>query len=207
MNQFKIIGSSPPRVDALEKVTGKAMFTADFKTHHLLHVKAVRSPYAHARILSIDTSEAEGLPGVRGVIKPQDVPDKRIGSMIVDRFLLPRDNIVRFVGEAIILVAAETADIAEEAVELVKIEYEELPAVFDVEEAMKKDPPVIIHPERSSYTYEPSPRYPQMLDPAIPNLQTMAVLRTGDVERGFKEADLIVENRYDCQSVQHCPIE
>ncbi|GAH43164.1 unnamed protein product, partial [marine sediment metagenome] len=107
----------------------------------------------------------------------------------------------------IILVAAETADIAEEAVELVKIEYEELPAVFDVEEAMKKDPPVIIHPERSSYTYEPSPRYPQMLDPAIPNLQTMAVLRTGDVERGFKEADLIVENRYDCQSVQHCPIE
>jgi carbon-monoxide dehydrogenase large subunit len=190
----------------LEKVTGKAMFTADFKPLGL-YLKAARSPYAHARILSIDTSAAERLPGVRGVIKPEDVPDKRYGSLLLDRYVLPRDNIVRFVGEAVVLVAADTVDIAEEAVELVKVNYEELPAVFDVEEAIKKEPPVIIHPDRPSYTYTPSTRYPEILDPDIPNLQNMAVLRTGDVDKGFREADLIVENRYFCEPVQHCPIE
>ncbi len=169
MNPLNIIGTSPPRVDALEKVTGTAMFTADFQTPKMLHLKAVRSDSPHARIVSIDTSQAEELSGVRGFLKPEDVLDKRAGVCLEDRFLLPRDHVVRFVGEPIVLVAADTADIAEEAVELVKIEYDELPAVFDPEEAIKKDPPVIIHPERASYNYVPLPRYPQMLDPDMPN--------------------------------------
>ncbi len=207
MKEFSIIGTSPPRVDALEKVTGRAMFTADDKAAGMLYLKAVRSPHPHARIISIDTSEAEKLPGVRGVVKPEDVPDKRTGVCLLDRYLLPRDNIVRFVGEPIVLVAADTVEIAEEAIELVRVEYEELPAVFDPEEAIKKDTPVIIHPERARYTYELMPRYPQILDPDVANLQNMAMLRTGDVEKGFKEADLIVENRYYCESVQPCPIE
>ena len=111
------------------------------------------------------------------------------------------------VGEPVVLVAAGTVDIAEEAVELVKIKYKELPAVFNPEESAKKKPPTIIRPERPSYVYEPLPRYPEMLDPNIPNLQTMAILRTGDVEKGFKEADLIVEIRYYCESLHTCPIE
>ena len=207
MNSFKIIGTSPTRVDALEKVTGKAMFTADFMSPPMLHLKAVRSPHAHARILHIDTSEAERLPGVKGIVRPEDAPDKRSGVCIQDRYILPRDYVVRYVGQAILLIAANTADIAETAVELVKIEYEELPAVFDPEEAIKKDPPCIIHPDCANYHYDPLPRYPQILDPDIPNLQTMALLRTGDVEKGFREADLIVENRYYCEPPQHCPLE
>ncbi len=94
MKEFYIIGSSPPRVDALEKVTGKAMFTSDHMVLGLLHLKAVSSPYAHAKIVRIDTSKAEKLPGVKGIIKPEDAPEKRIGSFLLDRYLLPRDHIV-----------------------------------------------------------------------------------------------------------------
>ena len=207
MKGLTMIGTSPPRVDALEKVTGQAMFTADYKTAGMLHLKAVRSPHAHARIVGINTSKAEKLAGVKGVVLPKDAPDKRIGAFLLDRYLLPRDNIVRYVGEAVALVAATTADIAEEAVELVKVTYEKLPAVFDSEEAIKKNPPAIIHPERSSYIYEPSARYPSMLDPDIPNIQNMATLYKGDVNKGFKEADLVVENRYSFEAIQHCPLE
>jgi len=207
MKSYNIIGTSQPRVDALEKVTGSAMFTADYNTPKMLHLKAVRSELPHAKIVSIDTTAAEKLSGVRGVLRPEDVPDKRSGVCLEDRFILPRDNIVRFVGEPIVFIAADTIDIAEEAVEMVKIEYEELPAVFDPEEAIKKDPPAIIHPDRSKYHYVPLPRYPQMLDPNIPNLQNMAKLRAGNVEKGFKVADLVVENRFFCESPQHCPIE
>lgn len=207
MKQFKMIGGSPPRVDAAEKVTGKAMFTADYKMPGMLRLKAVTSQYAHARIVGIDTSRAERLPGVKGIVRPEDVPDKRAGSGILDRYLLPRDNTVRFVGEPIVLVAANTADIAEEAVELIKIEYEELQAIFDPEEAIKRDTPVLVHPQRSSYTFQPIPRYPEILDPDIPNLYNMSLLRTGDVEKGFGEADLIVENRYYCESLHPSPLE
>ena len=207
MKEFSIIGSSPPRVDALGKVTGKAMYTADLKTTGMLYLKLVRSPHAHARIVSIDTSKAELLPGVQGILRPEDVPDKRAGVPIADRYLLPRDNIVRFAGEAVVVIAADTADIAEEALELVKVEYEELAAVFDPEQAMGKDTPAIIHPDRPNYAFESSPRHPEILDPGVTNLQNKAVLYTGDVEKGFREADLVVENRYVAETVQHCPLE
>ncbi len=207
MSEFSIIGTSPPRVDALEKVTGKAMFTADYKMPGMLYLKAVTSPHAHARIVRIDISKAERLFGVRGFVMPDDVPDKRTGGLLADRYVLPRDGIVRYVGEPILLVAADTADIAGEAAGLVEIDYEELAAVFDIEEAIKQDPSVVIHPELPDYYYRPAPRYPQILDPERPNVCNIASLRTGDVERGFEEADLIVENDYYCPSIAHSPLE
>jgi len=207
MSKFFIIGESPTRVDALEKVTGKAMYTADYWVPGILHLKAVRSPYPHAKILRIDTSKAEGLSGVRGVIKPEDAPDKRTGTLLQDRYLLPRDGIVRFVGEPIVLVVADTLETAEEATELVEIDYEELPTVFDVEQAMTKEPPAILHPDRFNYTYEYHPRYGELRVPDMPNLQNSAFIRMGDIDKGFKESDLIVENRYQAESVQQCPIE
>ena len=81
MTNFHIIGDSPVRVDALDKVTGRAMFTADFKEPRMLYLKLVRSPYPHARILSIDTSKAEKLAGVRGIVRPEDAPKKRVGTL------------------------------------------------------------------------------------------------------------------------------
>lgn len=207
MKKFFIIGESPTRVDALEKVTGKAMFTADYRMPGMLHLKMVRSPYPHARIVQIDTSKAERFPGVRGVIRPEDAPERRAGITLLDRHVLPRDGFVRFVGEPVVLVAADTPEIAEEAAEFVEIDYEILPAVFDVEEAMKKDSPVILHPDRLNYTHEPHPRYPYIHVPDICNLQNSAFIRVGDVEKGFEESDLVVQNKYVAESVQHCPIE
>lgn len=207
MKEFTVIGSSPPRVDALEKVTGKAKFTADYKTQGMLHLKVIGSSCAHARIVQIDTSKAEGLLGVRGFLRPEDVPPKRTGELIHDRYVLPCDGVVRFIGEPILLLAADSADVAEDAADLVEIRYEELPAVFDVDEAMNQHPPVILHPDLRSYYYRPAPRYPQMLDLEKPNVCNMATLCTGDVEKGFEESDLIIENDYSCFPVAHCPLE
>lgn len=207
MKEFSLIGASPARLDALEKVTGKAMFTEDYRTPGILHLKIIGSSCAHAKIVGINTSKAESLFGVRGLVRPEDVPNKRTGELLSDRYVLPRDGIVRFVGEPILLVAADTADIAEAAAELVKIDYEELPAVFDIEDAMKTNPPAVVHPDRPSYKYRPAPRYPEMIDPKRPNICNMATLCSGDVDRGFRESDLVIENDYFCSPVAHCPLE
>ena len=99
MAEHAFVGKSVPRVDALEKVTGRAKFSPDIEVHGMLHVKVLRSTYAHARIVSIDTSEAEKLPGVKGVATGRGVPDERLGY-IQDRYVLARD-VVRFVGEPV----------------------------------------------------------------------------------------------------------
>lgn len=147
MNEFTIIGTSPPKVDAFEKVTGKATYTADYKMPGMLYLKMVRSPHAHARIIRLGTSKAERLFGVRGVVRPEDVPDKRTGGLLQDRYVLPRDGIVRYVGEPVLLVAADTADIAEEAVELVEIDYDLATSLFWVALATR----TIARPQSWSY--------------------------------------------------------
>ena len=151
MGELKVVGKSVPRVDALEKVTGKAKFCSDFKMPNMLWGKILRSPYPHARIVSIDTSKAERLPGVRAVVTGRDAPDKMIGIQLKDQYVLCRDNLVRSVGEAVAAVAAESAEVTEDALKLINITYEVLPTVFDPEEAMKKEPPVIIHPNLPNY--------------------------------------------------------
>ena len=192
MNDYHIIGDSPIRVDALDKATGRAMFTADFKEPGMLHLKVLRSPYPHARILRIDTSKTEKLAGVRGVVIPEDAPLKRIGTLLNDRYILPCDNIVRYVGEPIVMVAADTPDIAEDGVDLVEVEYEQLPTIFNTEEAIKDTTPSVVHPDRPNYVYDFHPRYGEMRvpdNPNMPNLQNAAFIYNGDVEQGFSESD------------------
>lgn len=206
MAKLSVVGKSVPRIDALEKVTGKAKFAGDFKVAGMLHVKVLRSPYAHARIVSIDTSKAEKLPGVRAVVTGKDAPDVRIGMVLNDQYVLCRDSIVRSVGESVVAVAADTVEIAEEALDLIDVNYEELPAVFDPEEAMEEDPPTIIHPDLPSYT-SPAPYIKWGFEPGRPNVLYHYTIRNGDVERGFEEADLIVENRFSTCRVVHGQLE
>jgi carbon-monoxide dehydrogenase large subunit len=206
MAEFSVVGKSVPRVDAPAKVTGKAKFCADFKLPGMLYAKLLRSPQAHARILRIDTSRAEKLPGVRAVCTGKDVPDKRVGIMVLDQYLIARE-MVRYVGEPVAVVAADTPEIAEDALDLIDVKYEELIAVFDVEEAMSPDCPVVLHPDLPHYTRIRSAGTFPPLDPERLNVYSTWRIRQGDVEKGFQEADLIVENRYSVHGYNHCCLE
>jgi CO/xanthine dehydrogenase Mo-binding subunit len=204
MAELVVVGKSVPRVDALEKVTGKARFTVDIKLPHMLYGKLLRSSYPHARIISIDSSKAEELPGVRAVVTGKDMPARRHGNFIFDQYLPARD-VVRFVGEPVAAVAADSLDIAEEALDLIEVQYEELPAIFDAEDAMGTDPPVIIHPDL--FNYERTSVLTPHLDPPRPNVFQHFKIRKGNVEKGFQEADLIMESRFSRPRVQHCQME
>ena len=206
MNKLSIVGRDIRRIDAQDKVTGKAKFSGDFKEGPTLYAKVVRSPYAHARILAIDTSVAEGLPGVKAIVKPEDAPPRRTGYLAaIDRYVLPRDGIVRYAGEGIAIAVATCQIEAEEAAAAVNIEYEELPGIFDAEEAMKKTCPVAVHPDKFSYYSESA--YGCEICPDIPNVCTTFRICQGDVEKGFSEADLIIENRFTSGRAQHCRLE
>jgi CO/xanthine dehydrogenase Mo-binding subunit len=195
MKDLLVIGKNVVRVDALEKVTGKAKYVADFNEPRL-YAKVLRSPHAHAKIMSMDTSRAEKFPGVRGVVKPEDAPATRMGFVgCADRQVLPVNGIVRYVGEPVAVIAADSPEIAEEALEHVRVEYKVLPAVFDAEEAMSKDCFVVLHPEKKTYGTA-AKSDDSILVRDIPNVCGVFKLRKGDIERGFQEADLIVENRY-----------
>ena len=128
-----MVGKGVLRSDSLAKSLGKEKYCTDIKLPGMLHMKMLRSPHPHARILSIDTSAAEKVPGVRCVVTDKDAPQKMWGQALVkDRTVLAR-GIVHYAGEPVAAVAAETIEAAEEAVELMKARYEALPAVFDVE--------------------------------------------------------------------------
>jgi CO/xanthine dehydrogenase Mo-binding subunit len=203
--EYSVVGHDVSRVDAVEKVMGKGRFCSDLELPGILYGKALRSTCAHARIISIDTLEAERLPGVRGVVTGRDAPQKRSGGMryAFDQHVMAK-NVVRFVGEAVAAVAADTIEIAERAVELIKVEYRELPAVFDVEEAWTKEPLVVVHPDLPGY----EKAFPSMrLAPDRPNVANHYRVRHGDVKRGFQEADLIMEDRFTTARIQHCALE
>ena len=209
MSEYEYIGKSIPRIDAKEKVTGQAMFTADFKMQRMLVGKILRSPYPHAKILKIDISKAEKVPGVRAIITSDDVPPVRFSNSVEDQHVLPTDKIVRKVGDPVAAVAAETVDAAEKAINLIDVEYEELPTVTTIDEGWSKNPPAIIHPDRLNYTiYPPTSVYFKWKPiPDRPNnIQTFSVT-TGDTESGFKEADLIIENTFETVRGHHAPME
>lgn len=205
MKEFSVVGRSVPRVDALEKVTGKAKYSADLKLPGMLYAKVLRSPYPHARIVNIDTSKAARLTEIKAVITGKDAPQERVG-FIRDRCLLARD-VVRFVGEAVAAVAADTIEAAEEALALIKVEYEELPAVFDAEEAMGQNPSVVIHPDLFRYSLAPLPYPLYRFDPDLPNVYLHRKIRRGDVRKGFQESDLVIENRFSLRRVHQCSLE
>jgi len=204
MAELSAVGKDISRTDALEKVTGKAKFTADFYVSGMLFGAIVKSPYPHARILRIEAEEARGVPGVRTIVLPEDAPDKRFGYGLCDMFALPRDGIVRCVGQPVAVVAADTLEIAEEAADKVRVHCQKMPAMFDVEEALSEKPPVIVHPDLRHYT---SSIFPFSFEPDLPNCFQHFRIRHGDVKKGFEEADIIVENRYFTARVSHCSLE
>ncbi len=205
MGEFRIVGKSVPRLDAAEKVTGRAKFSADFKMSRMLFAKVLRSSHPHARIISIDTSEAENLSGVRAVITPRDVPAVTIAPLLGDQYVLCHDNVVRCVGEPVCAVAADTEEIAEMALETIKVNYEPLTAVFDAEEASRTDPPVVVHPDL--IRYKALTGMPIRPDIKMPNVCQTYKIRSGNVAEGFQKADLIVESKFTTTRIQHCPLE
>lgn len=196
---MRTVGTTIDRVDGVKKVTGQAKYVDDIRMSRMLYAQVKRSPYAHAKILSIDTSEAEKLPGVKSVITG-DYYKKRGGLYLEDKNFLAVGT-AKYRGEAVAAVAAETLDIAKAAVELIKVEYEELPAVTNPIEGMKPDAP-LIHPDLGTYKVAP------IFHP-VPgtNISHHYKLRKGDVDRGFAEADYVAEHTFYVPHVQHVPIE
>ncbi len=195
----EMIGKSVKRIKALEKVTGEATFVHDMEVQGMLHAKMKLSPHAHAKIVNIDTSEAEKLPGVWSVLTGKDLPYK-VGLYLVDKDILAV-NKVRYQGEPVAAVAAETEEIAEKAVELIDVEYEELEAALDVKEAAKEDAPLVhenLGELESAPVFFPKPGT---------NIAHHTKIRKGDVDKGFEEADYIVENEFELPMVDHTAME
>jgi hypothetical protein len=183
-----VMGARTPRLDAPGKVTGAIKYAADMELPNMLHMYVLRSPHPYARILSIDTTAAAALPGVEAVITANDVPGiDNFGVFIDDQPIMAREY-VRYTGEAVAAVAAETQDIAMAASKLIAVEYEVLEGVFDPELAMKEGAP-------------------QLHDFAKNNITKHTKIRKGDVEEGFRQADLIVEEVYHTAKIEHAYLE
>jgi CO/xanthine dehydrogenase Mo-binding subunit len=192
---YRFIGKRTPRKDALEIVTGKARYIDDITMPDMLHGKVLRSPYPHAKIRSIETQRAEALPGVMAVLTYRNVPDWRTG---MPRHMPVLDSKVRFVGDAVAVVAAVSEEIAAAALGLIDVEYDPLPPVYDVEEAMQPDAPQL-HPD-----------FPRNMAPNFHAFgpKTLNEVVLGDVQKGFQEADYIGEGTYGYENIPNpLPIE
>ena len=154
VNGGAMVGASITRVDDREKVTGEARYAADLKMTGVLHAKVLRSKVHHARLISIDTSAAEAVPGVEAVVTAKDIPGSpEMPNAKPQRFLFPSDKI-RFMGEALAAVAAESEEAAEEAISKIVVEYEEPPSVLDFRKADDPEAPLINPPS-------PTPSFPE----------------------------------------------
>jgi len=190
MMAHRIVGQPVGKLEGLGKVSGQARYSGDVTLPGLVWGKALRSPLPHARILRIDTSRARDLAGVLAVLTAQDLPNILVGRRMFDMPMLARDR-VRFIGEKVAVVAAVDPDIAEEALALIDVEYEDLPAVFDPIEALQADAP-ILHENPAAYEGAPAER-------PHPNVQSVLRFKLGDVEAGFREADRILEHTFRTQ--------
>ena len=207
-SHLKVVGTRPIRPDGADKVTGRALFAADTRAAGMLWGKIKRSPHAHARIVSIDTSKAAALPGVLAVLTAADLPNIASEEAFVgegpmnfrdlSRNIMARDKAL-YEGHAVAAVAATTPAIANQALDLIEVEYEVLPFVIDVEEAMAPGAP-ILHEDLFTAGVDPKPTEPS-------NVAKVVAFKKGDVEAGFAEADVIVEGRYTTQPVHQGYIE
>ena len=192
MPEDTVLRRSYPRLDAADKVTGRSQYADDIHLPGMLHCKIHKSSRRHARIVSIDTSEAERLPGVRAVITARDFPDVRFGSAALkDRRVLALEKVV-YIGEPIAAVAAVDEITAQEAVELIKVEYADLPAVEDPLEALNPDAPLV---------HEDMPSFEGFSFAMGGNICTILDSDRGDVDKAFQGADYIFEDTFRSQSV------
>jgi xanthine dehydrogenase molybdenum-binding subunit len=178
--ELVIVGQSPRRVDGLDKVTGAARYAADFARPGMLYGKIKRSPHAHARVVKVDPSRAYALPGVKLVLTVDNVPrvlhagapPPRNLNLAQDQYIL--DHVVRFVGDGVAAVAAVSEEIAEEALDLIDVEYELLPAVFDPEPAMLPGAPSLHGTDQN------------LISPPM-------IIERGDLAQGLAEADAVID--------------
>ena len=194
------IGASLPRVDVHEKVTGTAVFTDDIQFGPgLLFARVKRSTQPHAVLKAIHTEKALALPGVKAVVTGADFPN-RIGLYLKDKHIFARDR-VRFIGEPVAAVAAVSEQVAEEALEMIEVEYEPLSPIFDPEEAIKPNS-FLIHPELGSYEVAnfifPEPGS---------NVSNHFKVRKGNIDDAWKQCKAVVERTYRIPNIQHVPIE
>jgi len=183
-----VIGKNVRRIDTPSKVSGRLKYAGDMTMPGMLHVQVLRSPHAHARIVSIDISAAEVMGGVAGVITSADVPgEDGFGVFVNDQPVMARDK-VRYVGEAVAAVAVEDPLIAKRALSSINVVYEPLPAVYDPDEALRAGAPVL-------HDYAPD------------NVTKHIPIRVGDVDKGFAESDLVVEETYSTQQIEHAYLE
>ncbi len=200
MEDLQVVGTGAPRIDGLDKVTGAAEYVDDIDFGPaLLHASVVESPHAHARIVRIDTTRAEAEPGVVKVVTGADFPFT-FGLYMQDRHVFAMDR-VRFVGEQVAAVIARNARIAKRAASLVEVEYEVLDPILDPLGAISEGTE-LIHPDLGSY-----PRVPWFLPQAGTNISHWRKTRRGDLEAGFAEADVILEDTYTVPRYAHCAIE
>jgi len=188
-DKYRFIGKVVPRLDASEIVAGRAKFLNDIKLQDMLYGKVLRSPYPHALIKKVDKKKALKLPGVKAILTWEDVPDWKGGTPRYTRIL---DRKVRYVGDAVALVAATNEEIAKEALRLIEVDYEVLPAVFDMEEALEPDAPQL---------YDEFPG--NVVTPGVPffgpkSLQDVVM---GDTEKGFAEEDISTEGRFGYENI------
>ncbi|MGH7798095.1 MAG: xanthine dehydrogenase family protein molybdopterin-binding subunit [Candidatus Binatia bacterium] len=190
MPDLKSVGRAVPRGEGGDKVSGQTVYAADVKLAGLLWAKILRSPHPHARIRAVDVSKAQKAPGVRAIITGEDVKGHLIGKQIRDMPVLCWEK-VRFVGDRVAAVAAETADAAEEALHLIDVDYELLPAIFDPLEAMAPGAPQL-HDDVAGYDGAP----PKILATDLHNGLTRLRWKKGDVESAFRDADLVLEHTF-----------
>jgi CO/xanthine dehydrogenase Mo-binding subunit len=205
---LKVVGTRPIRPDGADKVTGRANFGADMSLPGMLVGRILRSPHAHANIISVDISKALALRGVKAVVTSADLPDIASEEAFVgegpvnfrdlSRNVLARGKVL-YDGHAVAAVAATSADIAEQALALIDVKYQVLPHVIDVEDAMKPGAP-ILHDDVFTAGVDPVPTTPS-------NVARKVQFSLGDIEAGFKEAEIVVEGRYTTQPVHQAYIE
>jgi putative selenate reductase molybdopterin-binding subunit len=199
---LKTVGKPERKVDAIKLATGKPCFVDDIELRGMLYAGLLTSPHAHARIRSIDASKARALPGVHAVLTHKDIP--RVPYTTAGQSWpepgphdqVSLDNVVRFVGDRVAVVAAETPELAQRALDLIEVDYEVLPALLDLRRAMDPDAPRL-HMEPDSYHIRDASR----------NLAARIEANIGDVDQGFAESDLVVEGEYIVPQVQQTPLE
>ncbi len=213
--KYSVVGTRPPRHDGFDKVTGAARFGADLNLPGMLHGKILRSPHAHARIRSIDTSKAEALPGVLAVATAKDFPivqaqpgidyeNAQQNPRIIAENILA-DRKVLYKGHAVAAVAAANPHVAEEALDLIEVDYEALPVVLDLHDALKEDAPLLHDDMTTRFRVE---RFGPGDDTGQrSNIAGHLQHKLGDVERGFREADVVIEREYETQTVHQGYIE
>jgi len=209
----KYVGQSIRRIDSLAKVLGSVKYCYDIFLPGMLYGAIVTSPVAHAKIKRIDATAIEKIPGLKIVITADDVPDRRKGQLFFDRPVITRK--ARYVGDIVAVVAAETQEKAYDLAKQIKVEYEELSAVFDVTESFKKEPPTTIHEDlhelsvaRSGHPlFEEESPFIRGLDKERPNVFSVFKGEVGNVSEAFQHADFIIQNEYATGRIYHAAVE